>query len=30
VAKRIQMKLGMQVRLGHGHIVLNVDLGPLP
>jgi len=24
------MKLGMQVRLGHGHIVLNVDLGPLP
>jgi len=27
---RIQMKLGMQVGLDHGHIVLDGDPGPIP
>jgi len=27
---RIQMKLGAQVGLGPGHIVLDADTGPLP
>jgi len=28
--RRIKMKLGMQVDLGHGHIVLDGDPAPLP